>query len=146
MNMSDEEELPEPRLLSEEWLILKAIEDYTEEDVENAINGDVSIVEPIISFINGNSLPSIIARFFIMKYSSMLDQLTADNVLLWLEKRRKDIYSVIINNPRGRDWLTGNIDGLRRSLKQLRGEPEVVVLRRKGSQPQEKKSSSNTTR
>jgi hypothetical protein len=134
--LSSEDELPEPRLLSEEWLILKAIEDYTGEDVENAIENDVSIVEPIISFINGNSLPSIIARYFIMKYMDLCDQLTADNVLLWLEKRRKDIYSAIINNPRGRDWLTRNMDGLRRSLKQLKGEPEVIVLRRK-RQPQE---------
>jgi hypothetical protein len=139
--LSSEDELPEPRLLSEEWLILKAIEEYSQDDVSQAIENDVSIVEPIISFINGNSLPSVIARYFIMKYMDLCDQLTADNVLFWLEKRRKDIYSAIINNPKGRGWLTRNMDGLRQALKQLRGEPEVVVLRRKGSQPQEKKSS-----
>jgi len=134
-----EEELPEPRLLSEEWLILKAIEEYTPEDVENAITNDVSIVEPIINFVNGNSLASIIARYFIMKYLGLCDQLTTDNVLLWLEKRRKDIYSTIVNNPRGRGWLTRNVDGLRRALKQLKGEPEVVVLKKKESQLQGKK-------
>jgi hypothetical protein len=136
-----EEELPEPSFLSEEWFLLKALENYTDEDVEKAINNGISIVEPIIRFLNGASLMSVIARYFLMKYSSMLDQLTADNVLLWLEKRRKDLYSSIIDNPKGKDWLTKNVDDLRRSLKQLRGEPEVIVLRPKG-----KKSSSNTTR
>ncbi len=107
---------PEP--FSEEWVILKIMEQWTIEDVDRAIANDVSLVQPIVNLLENNGVLSTIARSVLKKYWNKRSLLTAENVLYWLENRRLDLYRAITGSSKGEEWLRKNVDGLRTAVEE----------------------------
>lgn len=108
-----------PKPFSEEWFILKIMEQWTPRDVERAISNDISLVQPIANLLTNNGPLSALAKTILKKYWDQRSMLTPENVLFWLENRRKDLYRKIVSNPEGVEWVKKNVNGLRDMLEKL---------------------------
>lgn len=108
--------LKPPKPFSEEWIILKIMEQWTPEDVNSAIERNVSLVQPIVGLLENNGILSTIAKHLMTKHYDKLNMLTAENVLFWIENRREDIYRALTSNPKGVKWIRENVDGIREAL------------------------------
>jgi len=93
-----------------ESLFLGLIEDFGPEDVDEAVEENINLLE-----LTSKERPRVLATSerLARQFKSYSKYLTFDNVMLWLKKRRPKLYNHIEQNPEARSWLKGQVKAIR---------------------------------
>jgi hypothetical protein len=94
-----------------EKVFLELIKNYNSKDISFAIDKNINLIEMISHHA---SYLIKVASTFSFFYKSRKSELTTESFLNYLKYRRPDLYSVVISSPKGRLWVSRNINSFKR--------------------------------
>ena len=99
------------KTLSDEWFILQFLKRWTPEHIRRAVEEDVDLAELAMKHrVVSTPLLKLASKY---NHTSV----SVGDVLYWLSLRRPDLYSALVADEKGVEWLTRNIE----SIKNLMG-------------------------
>ena len=105
--------LPPVKLLSDEWIILLYLKNWTGDDIRRAIryNADLAVL-----LTENPRLADGFAWIVRRKAGEMGAWMQPGYVLEWFRQRRPDLHAAIISEPGGIFWLQRNFQNLRKTF------------------------------
>ena len=87
------------KTFTDEWFLLKFLQDWTGDDINLAIDRDIDLQELIVGHPDEASPIATISRGYDPEGWSIKE------VLGWFKDRRPDMYETIIENVKGVNWV-----------------------------------------